>query len=214
MRETIYKFRYVILTFFISIILIVITAFIGMIVKMQNETAVGTLSDINNQIASLNVESTKIKNVTKDFLEVHPDGLDESRISNDNVIIWEWVRPAFEFNNSTEYNENRNLFVERLGSTHPFVVDVIPPYVAVSDSKKWDDDGTRIHSSVSQIETYVIDFDKDGTYEYAAILNRSSYKSSGAADLENTGDVMLTYKIDASGNVVDFNAAMPSTIKK
>lgn len=210
MKEKIIEFKSVIITLVICLAILGISKLICSLTDNQYTSASETLSQIRNQISSINTQTSKEVHVTKPFT----DGLDKERWKNDNNTIYSWVADAFTFNNSTEYNEHRNKYLELLGPTHQFLTEILVPYEAVYADMKWEqdiiDDGTNIKSSITSLKSYVVDIGSDNGYTYLAILERTSTASSGSSRSDN---IVLTYTIDADGNVSNFRAATPKIDK-
>ena len=148
MKEKIIEFKAVIATLVICLAVFGVSKLICSVTDNQYATATETLSQIRNQISSINTQTSKEVHVTKPFT----DGLDKERWKKDNSIIYNWVADAFTFTNSTEYNEHRNKYLQLLGPTHQFLTDILVPYEAVYSDMKWEqdilDDGTNIKSSI------------------------------------------------------------------
>lgn len=136
-------------------------------------------------------------------------GLDKNRWASDDVIISEWIYPAFNFSSAQEYNEHRDLFVTRLGQSDDFVQQIMPPFVqgitGVADETSSLDDGSDINMSLTSFKSYVDSVEGD-TYSYVAIVKCSSTNARGFAGLS---DVILTYSITGDGTVTDFHGATP-----
>lgn len=204
MKEKINEFKIVIFTLVIGVLLVLVTNFFSSIMEKQNADVRNQLSSVNNQISSIDMMAAKEETVVRPF----EGGLDVYKKASDDEIIYNYVYEAFTFSDSYEYNENRQKYVDLLGETNHFVVNVMPPYEAVYSDMGWEtdtlDDGTQIRSSMSSLHSFVVDIRDDGSYEYFTIVNRQYIASSGFSSVSN---VYLTYVIDTDGNVLDFTAA-------
>ena len=89
------------------------------------------------------------------------------------------------------------------------------PYEAVFSNMKHEsdflDDGTNINSSITSLKSYVVDISEDGNYNYLTVLEVVFTNSKGTSISKN---ILLTYSIDADGNVSNFHAATPKIDKK
>lgn len=205
-KEKIIEFKSVIITLVIGLILIGVTKFVGSTFDSRLEDIKNQLSSVNNQISSINMMSAKEVVVVKPF----EGGFSPVQKAKDDEIIYNYILDAFTFSDSYEYNEHRAKYVELLGETNQFVIDILPPYEAVYGEMGWEtqgpvDDGTRISSSMKTLHSFVSNIQYDGSYQYFTIVTRNYVSSSGHSEQSN---VYLTYTIDSDGNVIDFTSAI------
>ncbi len=164
------------------------------------------LSDLKNQIDHDTINFVQEKTTATVGLL---NGLDKERWQEDDVVITEWIYPAFNWDNADEYNTNRALYVERLGGMNDFVIEVMPPYdpeyAAQTTENATVDDGTGVNMHVTNFKSYV-DSINDDVYSYVAVVTVTSTNKKGQT---TTSDIILTYAINGKGEVRDFHAATP-----
>lgn len=167
------------------------------------------LTNVNNKIINISTKNQEVEYVVKPL----ENGLDKARWAADDIIITEWIYPAFNFEGATEYNTNRDLYVTRLGSSDDFVINIMPPYISgyttMNSESSEVNNGNTINMSISSFKSYVDKIDGDN-YSYVAVVSCSSTANTGGS---GASTVILTYTISGNGSVVKFAAATPSTIK-
>ena len=192
----------------LTIVVFLIAWFIGGLIRgsarKEYMAAYNQVSDLKNQIEHDTITLMQDKTtVAVGLLE----GLDKQRWQEDDIVINEWIYPAFNFDNADEYNANRDIFIDRLGMNDDFVIEVMPPYdskyALQSSEDMMVDDGTGINMHVTNFVSYV-DAINDDVYSYVAVVTVSSTNKKGKT---MTSDIILTYSIDGSGSVQDFHAA-------
>lgn len=176
--------------------------------KKKYDAAFNQLNEVNNRISQDSITVTQQTNyVAKGLI----GGLDKKRWADDDVIITEWIYPAFTFESAEEYNQHREIYVSRLGVADDFVMEVLPPYIAGYSEARSEsgtiDDGTSINMKITGFQSYVDGF-KDDVYSYVAVVSCSSTLANGQT---NTSDIILTYSINGKGEVMNFHAATPFT---
>lgn len=205
-KETFQKHVVLIVAFMCFLVCFIVGSAIKDSASEKYEAMAKQLNDVNNQIESDNINLTqKSTYVSKGIV----GGLDKNRWASDDTIITEWIYPAFNFNNDKEYNEHREIYVERLGNSNDFVLEVLPPYIAGYTDARSElatiDDGSSINMKMTKFQSYVDGF-KDDVYSYVALVTCSSTSKSGNT---NVSDIILTYSINGKGEVLDFFAATP-----
>jgi hypothetical protein len=183
--------------FAVFIVMLIIGRLINNNGLKQYNTALEQLNRVKNETITQTINTEQKQTVNYKQLV---GGLDKNRWYNDDVIMSEWIYPAFTFSSVSEYNENRNTYVNRLGLANDFVVNVMPPYTEGLSSVSSD-----INMKIDRFTSYVDGISGD-TYSYVAIVVCSSTKKDGST---GTSSVILTYSIDADGNVLNFHAATP-----
>ena len=174
--------------------------------KSDYQKVFDQLNELKNQINhdSLDVSLSREYEVTELV-----GGLDKERWKEDDELILDWVRPAFTFENSEEYNNHREIYVERLGQADDFVMEVMPPYIAnyteLENENSEINDGTSINMKVVGLKSFVDSVDGD-VYSYVAVLTCASTTRKGET---NESNVILTYSIDGSKSIFNFHAATP-----
>lgn len=178
------------------------------------------LADVNNEIAQFDSQKHDVKVETK-----HIDyGLDTARWKIDDTIAAGWIQPAFTWRNSTEYTENRDLYINRLTEHDPFVTSFMPTYVPKYQEQTNEtgaiDDGTNISSRITSFKSYVVNVDETtDTYSYLALLRCEvsipiKYDYNGpligrdaqGGPCENV--IIITYDINKDGDLVNFSVFM------
>ena len=215
------KHKYLLLAILVFLVLLMFGGSVQSTAEEQVASVERQLASINNEIAQYDSQKHEVQYVTK-----HIDhGLDTARWKSDDNIAAKWIEPAFSWRNSSEYIEHRDLYINRLSATDPFVTSFMAAYVPQYQTQHNEngniDDGTHISCMVTSFNSYITKIDEDtGVYSYVAVLRCTTsipveYDYKGAlqgsgnfntAGVENT--VILTYDMDASGVLSNFTAAM------
>lgn len=203
------------------LIMIAISAVIFLIATGYLDSAYNKKARLQSEIAELKnqIEHVSSQNDNQSVVIIENElGLDLERKNKDDRTMVEWISPAFTFDNSNEYNANREIFVERLGQDDQFVKEIMPPYIdGITAGAEYDKDGNLISSEGAKFnmeiasngfESYVVSVDdKTGVYQYLATLKVTSHNKNGYSGTGKT--VVLTYSVDKDGNISDFHAATP-----
>lgn len=151
------------------------------IIQYRNETAQMTAS----------LEDEKVEIVQPDY------GMDSSRRDADIEWMDNWISDAFTWSDAMDYNEKRATYVERLGASHPFVVNFMPPYEPQMQQGMNGQVtvGLELSGYISDRQTYLTAIDEStGTYSYLMVLHQTATDMSGRSK-ESTRPVILTYDI-------------------
>ena len=203
------------------VILIAISGILIMIASGYLESAYNRKAELESELANLSngLEKLKQDSNKKEVVVIENElGLDLDRVTKDNYAMYDWIEPAFTFSNSDEYNENREIFVERLGRDDQFVKEIMPPFIDGFTAKAvYDDEGNIIESEGRKFnmeivsdgfKAYVTGIDeKTDSYHYLATVTVNSRNMNGYSGYGKT--VVLTYTVDKDGNISNFHAATP-----
>lgn len=214
--EVLNKIKSMLKEHLVLVISILICIFLGLVggsisgsAKKDYNAVYDQLTKVNNQITQTSTTNQEVVYVVESL----ENGLDKSRWAADDTIITEWIYDAFNFDSASEYNQNREIYVNRLGASDDFVINVMPPYIAgyteLRNENSEVDDGNSINMHITGFKSYV-DKIEDDKYSYVAVVTCASTSKSGYTGSSN---VILTYTIKGDGSVVNFHASTPSTIK-
>lgn len=176
-----------------------------------------SLHEVENKISNVQdqLKQPKIKYKELDH------GYHQSRVDRDtNIIIGagtgngstnEWISRFLSWNSGTEYNENRNWFVEKLGAQNIFCKDIMREYnIDVSMSGTSVNEPNKVQCILDIDKTkksvYVNSIDEStGIYEYVIFAyynGKAAYENQSFNGMDKVQCYIITVSIDAEGNVL------------
>ena len=216
------------LMIFIGAGLCIVMMLAGSVMKSSAEKsyreAENHLTDLRNQL----IQQQQVVDSKRTRTVYEVSGLDLARVSADSQAALEWITPAFTFDSVDEYNENRAIYVERLGEDSDFVTAIMPPYIPSNVDEdgyilnpdgtyKYDKNGNKMKFNFNMtIKTgsftpYVAKIDEEtGVYTYVAFFLTTSNSSGGYT---GSGDqrVIITYTMGDDHQMHDFKCQLETS---
>lgn len=181
----------------------------------SRDAAARDLQNVNNNISQvqdqLNQPITKYKELDH--------GYHLARVNRDKAILEgkgtgenntnEWLSRFLTWSSGQEYTENRNWFVEKLGSSNVFVTDIMRPYDADATSLNAQGaliDPNKVGCTLNNTKVYVDSINENNdTYNYVifAYFNAKTAFSNNEFDaIDKVQCYIITVSVDADGNVL------------
>jgi hypothetical protein len=195
----------------------------------SRDAAARDLQNVNNNISQ--VQDQLNQPITK-YRELD-HGYHLARVNRDRTILEgkgtgenntnEWLSRFLTWSSGQEYTENRNWFVEKLGSSNVFVTDIMRPYDETHlsiDDHDTISDADAVGCTLNNTEIYVNSINENNdTYNYVifAYFNAKTAFSNNEFDaIDKVQCYIITVSVDKDGNVLPdtfvVSAGPPSTI--
>lgn len=196
------------------------------LVTMSAKDTVDEMNRIQNEMDQFQKTDPAFTGVTDiktaDNIKIEWTGvkLDTGRWSTDKAMFWEWIKPAFNYNSATEYNQTRETFISTKGlGKCLFTTQFMAPYdIEEAARKKYAsalgpdgkptavnmdavDNAYKCVASENDYYAWPIGEENDGSYRYAARVMYGSPSSSSTRQL--TVMFMFTVQHTAGADGVD-----------
>lgn len=179
----------------------------------KSDAAEGSLTKVQNEISvvqdQLNQPKTKYRELDHGYHQSRVDS-DKAKLIGEgtgNGNTNEWLSRFLTWNSGKEYNENRDWFVEKLGSNNVFCTEIMRPYdteVYMNGSAVADPD--KVQSQLSDVKIYVNSINEsNNVYNYVifAYFNAKTAFSNNAFNaLDKVQCYIVTVSTDSEGNVM------------
>ena len=206
----------------IAVLVMVLCLFVSGAVSKSFATktaaAESSLHDVENKISNVQ-DLLKQPNIKYKELD---HGYKKNRVDRDTEIIIgagtgngstnEWLSRFLSWNSGTEYTENRNWFVEKLGAQNIFCTEIMRDYdtnVSMSETGSVNDPN-KIQCILDVEKTkksvYVNSINEDtGVYEYVIFAyynGKAAYENQSFTGMDKVQCYIITVSIDKDGNVL------------
>ena len=188
----------------ISIIVVIFLLVAGSIIQVKNEKDLKvTLNSLNNELSSLKKEIANRESELdeeKSTVIIKSTGLNPKLVEKDKDLTETFFKDAFNWQNGTEYDTARSVYMKYLGDDNTFTKTYLPPdiKIATQDGDLAYIDHVKLKSrldSMSVIPLNVV----DNRIRYVAFVKYYVYK--------NTKDLVNTKALDASEAIIKFTVA-------
>ena len=179
----------------------------------RSDAAEGSLTKVENEISAvqdqLNQPKTKYKELDHGY---HKDRVDSDTATiigkgTGNGNTNEWLSRFLTWSSGAEYNENRNWFVEKLGSNNVFCTEIMRPYdteLSMDGSAVVDPD--KVQCQLTDTKVYVNSINENtGVYDYvifAYFNGKTAFSNNAFNALDRVQCYIITVSTDAEGNVL------------
>lgn len=198
----------------IMVLCLMISASIANSFVKKRDAAYRSLQDVNNEITQ--VEDQLKQPVTKYRDLDH--GYSAARVAQDTLTLEgkgtgvnnsnEWLSAFLTWSSGSEYETNRQWFIEKLGSNNVFVTDIMRSYdstnLSLDNSSLIDPD--KISCKLSDTKFYVESIDENtGVYNYVIVAyfnGKNAFSNSAFTAMDKVQCYIITVSTDADGNVM------------